>query len=1036
MRRNIVLLICAISLIYFLPLSVFSQTLQVSGKVSDKLTGEVLPGATVNIKGSAISAVTDMNGNFKISVPKSGSVLVVTYTGMATMERVITSSGTQNFELEAGDGKLDEVVVVGYGTQKKTSLTASVASIKGSDMKSQPVGDLTNALGGRASGVIFTQGSGQAGNDASRILIRGIGSNGNSAPLLIVDGVPRNFSQLNPADVETISVLKDAAAVAPYGLGGANGVILVTTRQGKTGKPVLSYDGYVGFQNPTVISKFVDAYHYALLKNEGAKNAGSFQMPYSEADLQKYRDGSDPDGHPNIDPIGDMILKNTLITSHSLTLNGGTDIVKYAMGLGYLNQEGMFPGIKYQRYNVSGNMQVQATKTTLVGLSLNGRVEKRDLTGAGYNNQSMFENLINTVTNSTPLIYSNGLHPYMYAYFYDNPSYQQITGNTLLSQLSIEQKLPVKGLSVKFVGSYDFNPYDPFNTDNSGIVSYRRSWNQPFTFYSIDTTTRPYTYPEIPITTLPSFSQEYRQTQAFTYQGYINYAGNFGKSAVTGLVVLEARSTNSQRFNAGRNNYNLPIQELFAGGSGETDLSNDGNSMGTRQRSIVYRVTYGFDSKYLFEASGRYDGHYYFAPGKRFGFFPAFSAAWRISQEKFMENVSWMDELKLRASWGQSANLAGDPYQYQTGFTLYGNSAILNGSQTQGLYEMAEPNPNITWEKASKTDIGIEARLWNGLVNIEADYFHERRANMLLAPNVTVPVEYGIGLSQVNAGIMENHGFEFTVSGNYNITKDLRVGISGNFTYAKNKMVEIFEDPATFGNPNLRRTGRPYDVRFGYQSIGYFTQDDFTTAGELKDGIAKQTFATVYPGDIRYKDISGPDGKPDGLIDFNDQIAMGNPPSYPAIIYGFTPTIGYKGFELSLLFQGVAQRDIQLANSAAWAFDNNKNAPITVLDYWTPENPNASYPRMTTSPSPNNMQASTFWQRSLAYLRLRTGMLSYTIPGNITSRWGMNMVSVYLSGQNLITWTPIENFDPEVSNDRGWYFPTQKAVTVGLRVQF
>ncbi len=1036
MRRNIVLLLCTFFIIHFLPFTTFSQTLQVTGKVTGKLTGESLPGATVNIKGGGAFVITDAEGNFTIAVPNAGSILVVTYAGMVSVERVITSGGVQRFELETGDDKLEEVVVVGYGTQKRTSLTASVSSVKGADVQRQPVGDLSNALGGRAAGVLFTQASGQAGNDASRIMIRGIGTNGNSAPLLIVDGVPRNFSQLNAADIESINILKDAAAVAPYGLGGANGVILVTTKRGKAGRPTLNYDGYVGFQNPTVISRFVNSYQFALMKNEGARNAGSTDMPYSDESIQKYLDGSDPDGHPSIDPVADLILRNTLITSHSLSLNGGSEAIKYTMGLGYLNQEGMFPGIKYQRYNVSASLQAQATKTTTIGLALNGRVEKRNLSGAGYSTQGLFENLINTVPNSTPIIYSNGLYPYMYAYFYGNPSYQDITGNTLLSQLSIEQKLPVKGLSVKFVGSYDFNPFDPYNTANSGIVSMSRRWNESFPFYTLDTTTRPYTYPLIAPSVLPSFSEEYHQTEAFTYQGYINYVGNFGKSAVTGLVVLESRNTKSLRFSAGRNNYNLPIPELFAGGAGETDLSNDGNSMGTEQRSLVYRVTYGFDDKYLFEAAGRYDGHYYFAPGNRFGFFPAFSAAWRLSQERFMENIQWMNELKLRASWGQSANLAGSPYQYQTGFALYGNSAILNGTQTQGLYERAEPNPNITWEKATKTDIGIEARLFNGLLSIEADYFHENRGNMLLAPSVTVPVEYGVGLSQVNAGIMKNNGFEFTVSSDYNISKDLRVGISGNFTYAKNKMVEVFENPATFDNPNLRKTGRPLDVPFGYKALGYFTEADFASPGVLREGIAKQVFTDkVYPGDIRYADISGPEGKPDGLIDFNDQVAMGYP-SYPAIIYGFSPTVSYKGFELSLLFQGVGQRAIQLSGSAAWAFDNNKNAPVTTLNYWTPDNPNAPYPRMTTSPSPNNMQRSTFWHRSLAYLRLRTGMLSYTIPNSITSRWGMSVVSVYISGQNIITWTPIENFDPEISNDRGWYFPTQKALTAGLRVQF
>jgi TonB-linked SusC/RagA family outer membrane protein len=1034
MKRKIVLSLWTCLIVQCLAIVAYAQNVQVNGKVTSKATGAGLGGASVAIKGSTNGTATDEQGNYTIAAP-SGATLVVSFAGMTTLERVIKSGGVQNFVLEEGDSKLEEVVVVGYGTQKKTSLTASVSTVSGADVQRQPVGDLTNALGGRASGILFTQASGQAGNDASRIMIRGIGTNGNSSPLLIVDGVPRNFSQLNPADIETITVLKDAAAVAPYGLGGANGVILVTTKKGKSGKPVLTYDGYVGFQNPTITTRFVNSYQFATMKNEGARNAGSTDMPFSAEVMEKYRNGSDPDKYPDIDPLNDMIQKNTMITNHSLSLSGGTDAIKYAMGFGFLNQEGMFPGIEFQRYNLSANVQAQATKSTTIGLSINGRVEKRTLSGAGYNEQSIFENLINTVSNTTPLTYSNGLHPYIYAYFYDNPSYQHVRGNTLLNQLSIEQKLPLKGLSMKFVGSYDLNPYDPFSS-NFGINSVTRRWSEPFTYHTVDTTTNPYTYPQIPITTLPSFGQEFHETQAFTYQGYLNYTGNFGNHNVTGLVVLESRNTKSQRFSAGRNNYNLPIPELFAGGGGETDISNDGNSMGTKQRSIVYRATYSYANKYMLEAAGRYDGHYYFAPGKRFGFFPAFSAGWRISQENFMKDVRWVNELKLKGSWGQSGNLAGSAYQYQTGFELYGRSAILNGVQTQGLYERAEPNPNITWEKANKTDIGLEARLFNNAISIEADYFFEKRANMLLAPNVTVPSEYGVGLAQVNAGLMENRGFEFTISGNYNINKDFRVGLSGNFTYAKNKMIEIFEDPATFDNPNLRRTGRPLGVAFGYQALGYFTDADFASPGVLKDGIAKQTWNDkLYPGDIRYADISGPGGKPDGVIDYNDQIELGHP-SYPAIVYGFTPSVHYKGFELSILFQGVGQRQIQIGNSAAWAFDNNKNAPITTLDYWTPQNPNASYPRMTTTPTPNNTQTSTFWHRSVSYLRLRTGMLSYTLPSNFTRKASMSMVQIYVSGQNIFTWTPIENFDPEISNGRGWYFPTQKAITAGLRVQF
>lgn len=430
---KMVLSLCAVTLVQFFYLTAFSQSLQVTGTVTNKSTNEPLPGATVSVKGGGGTVVTGTAGNFSIAAPKSGSILVVSYAGMTTLERAVTAAGVLNFALETGDPKLEEVVVVGYATQKKTSLTASVSTVKGSDIERQPVSDISNALGGRATGVLFTQAGGQAGNDASQIMIRGIGTNGNNAPLFIVDGVPRNYSQLNPSDIESITVLKDAAAVAPYGMGGANGVILVTTKKGKAGKPTFVYDGYVGIQNPTVISRFANSYQYAFMKNEAAVNSGSSVMPYSESDLQKYKDGTDPDGHPNIDPIGDIILKNTLQTSHNLSLSGGSDAIKYAMGLGYFNQQGMFPGIKYQRYNLSASVQAQATKTTIVSLNLNGRVEQRDLSGAGYSQQGLFENLINTVTLSTPLIYSNGLHPYTYASYYDNPSYQTITGNTMLT---------------------------------------------------------------------------------------------------------------------------------------------------------------------------------------------------------------------------------------------------------------------------------------------------------------------------------------------------------------------------------------------------------------------------------------------------------------------------------------------------------------------------------------------------------------------------------------------------------------------------
>lgn len=1010
----------------------FSQTtVTVTGTVKDAALNP-LEGATVRVNRTGAGTGTDKGGQFRITASE-GDSLIVSFVGFITqMVAVINKGDVGTITLPPETNQAEAVVVIGYGTSRKATLTASVATIKGADIAKQPVGDLSNALGGRIAGVLFTQPGGQAGNDAASILIRGIGTNGNSQPLLIVDGVYRNFSQLNPSDIESISILKDAAAVAPYGIAGANGVVLVTTKRGKVGRPVLSYDGWAGVQSPTIITKYVNSYQYATLKNTGADNEGNPE-PYSAEQVQKYKDGSDPDAYPNTNAVEAILKRNVAQTSHSLGLSGGTEKVRYAMGLGYYYQDGALPNLNYKRYNLSASLSIQATNSTKVELAVNGRAEERNLTAGGFDINSIFENLVEFLP-IDPLRFSNGDYTQSYAGFYGNNSYQKINGYSLLNQFSIEQRLPLKGLSVKFVGSYDWNPSDPFSNLLNGspgpIQSLRRSWNQPYPYYTIDTTVKPYVYNQIAPTALPSFSEEYHQTQAFTYQGYLNYSGKFGRSVVTGLLVLESRDLKATRFSAGRINYQIPVPELFAGSSVPADLSNDGTSLLEKQRSLVYRVTYGFDNKYLVEALGRYDGHYYFAPNHRFGFFPAFSAAWRLSQEPFIKRLGWIKELKVRGSYGESGQLAGAPFQYQTSFILYGNSAALNGTSTQGLYESIEANPNITWEKAKKTDIGLESNLWNGLLALEADYFFEKRNNMLIAPNVTVPVEYGIGLSQVNAGVMQNHGFEATLGSSYNFTKDLSVSLNANFTYARNKLIQVFETNDTYNNPNRRATGRPLGTQFGYKALGYFTDADFDANGDPVKGIAAQPWGQVHPGDIRYADLNG-----DGQIDVNDQTVIGNP-TYPAIVYGFTPAITYKNFELSLLFQGAAKRGIQLYADAVWAFFNGKNAPVTALDYWTPENTNAPNPRLTQTPAENNTQTSNWWERDASYLRLRTGIFSYSLPVSVAKSIGMSHVKIYVSGQNLITWTPLKNFDPEVSDARGNYFPTMKSITAGLNVQF
>jgi TonB-linked SusC/RagA family outer membrane protein len=1008
----------------------------VRGTVSDD-KGQALSNVSIMIKRSNKGATSDAIGKFSIEVPSENSVLVFSYTGFQPQEIAVGKARELQIQMLVVATGLDSVVVVAYGTARKSSLTSSVSSISGADIAAQPVGNMTNALAGRAAGLITMQGTGEPGFDGSNILIRGISTTGNTQPLIIVDGVPRNFSNLDPNSVASITILKDAAAVAPYGMAGANGVILITTKRGKAGTSSLSYNGYVGYQNPTKLTEFVNAYEYATMRNAANANVGLGPV-YSAYDLQKFQDGTDPDGHPNHNVLEELMNDNTFMTSHNLSLSGGTDKVKYFTALGFLRQQGMWGNSSYKQYNLTANLDIQATSTTKVALSMNGRVEDRSQ--AAVNTQSIFYQAFRTPPTS-PLTFSNGLwgsHIGRTAYGNIHQSgYAKTVGYSLLNQFSIEQQLPIKGLSVKAAVSYDFNPFSAAspNSQLSGIVSQGRVWATPIPFYSVDTTKRPYVY------TLagndgparPNFRQYYNQSQAFTYQGFVNYNRRFGQHDIAALFVLEARNTKFSVFSASRANYNVPVPELNNGSSNATDISNSGYSSETKQKSMVYRVSYGFAGKYLFEASGRYDGSYYFAPGKRFGFFPAFSAGWKMSDEKFMSNISWLNSLKIRGSYGESGALAGSPFQYLSSYTLWGNAAILNGAAQQGLYENAEPNPAITWERAKKKNIGLEATLWNGLLTIDADYFFEKRDNMLFNPTVIVPAEYGVSLSQVNSGKMSNKGFEITLGSKYSPSKDWNIAFTGNFTYVKNKLLQVFETATTYNNVNRRITGRPLGTQFGYKALGFFQKSDDTNGNgiiEASEYNVTQPFGVIRPGDIKYQDTNK-----DGIINQQDFVPIGKS-AVPEIYYGFSPSVSYKGFDLSLLFQGATNRNFYMTASAAFPFENGASATKATLDYWTPDNPNARHPRVTPTPYANNTQTSSWWILDASYLRLKTGELGYALPAQFVRKARMQAARIYVSGQNLLTFSPIKNFDPEVGAANGEYYPQQKVVTVGLNFTF
>lgn len=1019
----------------------------IKGRVSDLISNEPLPGVSVRVKGTNIGTVTDSNGNFTIDAP-ARSTLVFTYVGFEVVEAP-ADRGNLTIKLKASSSNLNEVVVVGYGTQKKTSVTAAVSTVNTTEIAQKPVVNLTNSLVGRASGLIATQGSGEPGFDGSGLLIRGAATTGRTAPLTVVDGVPRDFSRLDPNTIETLTILKDAAAVAPYGVAGANGVILITTKAGKAGKPTLTYNGYYGIQNPTQVPRFVNSFQYATLRNEAAANDGT-AIPYTANDLALFQNHQDPDGHADGHPLDDIIKKNRPIQYHNISLSGGTEDIQYFASVGYNRQDGMWDPTYLNKFNGSLSVTANATKTTKVNLRVNSYEEDQHF--PSYSAGTIIFQA-QRQTPDYPVQFSNGIGSgyigqSLYGEVYDS-GYGINRNTALLSQLSIDQKLPIKGLSIKGVASFDSGP-DPlqFSPNQTSVT---RNYLTPIHF----------TNPQLPPGVLakgpgvnylfpiniqgngkPTFTQGYNENKMYTFQGLLNYAASFGKSDITGVLVAEYRRVTWQNFGAQRTNYNLSIDELSYGGALSTDATNYGSSGGQKQLGYVYKLGYSYDAKYLFEASGRYDGSYVFAPGKRFGFFPAFSAGWRLSEESFIkDNFKWIDNLKIRGSYGQSGNYPnGGQYQYLSQFGVNGTSAVIGGGATQSISENLQGNPGITWERAKKTDVGVEASLWKGALGIEADYFYEKRSNFLVTIGAVLPAEYGVGTGQVNGGILSNHGVDLTLTTFKNFSRDLRLDVKGTFTFAKNKLLQAFENASTFNNPNRRLTGRPLNEQFGLRALGYYTASDFVDPTllnpVLKAGVPTPNFGQVRIGDLKYADLSGPNGVPDGKVDANDITDIGHPQT-PQIIYGIEPRLTYKGFDIDLLIQGSGLTSIQLSSYYAFPFlTSGSVTELVYQDHWTPATPNARYPRISGAATANNTQTSSWFIRNDSYIRLKSAELGYTFSSKMLGHV-IQSLRIFAAGQNLLFLTPgmKEKIDPENNGANQSYYQ-QSVVSFGLNATF
>lgn len=1016
------------------------------GLVKSVLGGPI-PNVSVTVSNASTNfsagTQTDSNGIFQFSGLLPGENYSFSFSSVGFQTQIITNNSvkpgaifTLSVKLAEASQSLTDVIVVGYGRQRKTSNTAAVSVVKGSELIKSPVPNITSSLAGRLTGVTARPNGGVPGQDNPDIHVRGVATTGNNGALIVVDGIVRNnINQIDPNSIESVSVLKDAAAVAPYGLGGANGVILITTKRGKSGTANFSVGAYYGFQRPTFPTDMLNAKDYMLLKNEGNINSG-LQPEFTDDLVSNYDrlHAENPDLYPNSNAQDELVKLNAPQQNYNVQVSGGSDKIQYYAGLNYFGQKGISDPLKYNRYSYTVSLDINATATTRIGLSINGAEEQNQ---TGPNPQGI------SYIPTKAIYYSNGLWGesggYSPAADLHSGSYSKFSRTTLLTSLSVEQQLPfIKGLSIKGVFGYDPSYY-------AG-----KGWSRPGYYYIYDPSTTPATYRRTlagdGITTL---SQDMDRGQQFTYQGFINYHRSFGDHEITALAVAEARENNSSGFNASRRGFSVNLDELDLGTSNRLNFNNGGSSSRGSQTGYVYRLNYSYAAKYLFEATGRYDGHYYFAPDKRWSYFPAFSAGWRLSEESFLKNrLDWLNSLKIRGSWGKSGNLAGSAFQYLSSYNLYSNAyAYGTGTLVQGSYVPLEANPNITWEKSTKSNIGLEGNLWKGKLYFEADYFHEKRTGMLLPPAITVPVEYGLSLAQENAGIMENNGFELVLGSDHTFRNGLQLGVTGNFSYAKNKLVEVFETDATRNNPNRSRTGRPLGTPFGYKAIGLFsTDEDVNKDGiiDANDGYTVTQFGTLHPGDVKYADLNN-----DGKINADDETEVGYPVN-PQITYGININSSWKGFDLSLFFQGAAQSSLNIQGYQTVPFRiNNTNTSYEYFDNrWTPENQGARYPKAYASKNTNNTTnpingdgfgpfSSTMWMANTGFLRLKTGVIGYTLPSNFTQRFKLQSLRFYVAAQNLFTISKLKFMDPETGySQREEAYPVQKTIIFGLNMNF
>lgn len=987
----------------------------ISGKVIDE-NGDEMIGVNVFVKGTTTGTTTDIDGTYKITIPDDATTLVFSFIGYLSMEEEINGRSVIDVSMVPDIKTLSEIIVVGYGTQEKKEVTGAISQISSDEIKKSSAISISNALAGQVPGLIVNQTNSEPGRDDARILIRGMGTTRNTDALIVVDGVANRdgLSRIDPNDIETISVLKDASA-AIYGAQAANGVILITTKRGKEGKPTINYSFNQGFVSPTRKIELANAALYAKSVNAWSDQQGQGPV-YTDEQIANFENGTSP----STDWIDEVYKSHSVQNRHSLTLSGGTDVVKYFLSAGTAYQNGLVTNdetTKFRQYNFRSNIDAQVTPRLKMGLDLAGRREDYDW--LQYSDATIYSNTIRAAPdipatidglptpgreNSNPLAIAQG------------PGYLNLKRNVINSTLSGEYKIPyVEGLSVDGFAAIDV------------FQGFRKHFYQQYTVYE-DTNGdgEPEPRKAGPNINNTFLRQDDQNWQSVTLNAKLKYERNFGAHDISAFIAYEQNEIKADSFYVQRNRYESDqIDEIFAGSANSDFHSNDGGAFESARQNYFGRVAYTFKDKYIAQFHFRYDGSSNFPGGKRFGFFPGVSAGWRISEEPFMSGVPVISNLKLRGSWGQLGNDRVAPFQYLNIFSFASPSSsyVLGGSDVNALIPGVAANPNITWETKTTVDLGVDMGLFENKVTVEFDYFSESRKDILAPRNVTIPNYTGLLLPDENIAEVENKGFDAMASYR-NTIGDITFNVGGNITYARNKVVFVDEGDI-YPEDYQKLEGNPIGTRLAYEFIGiYRNQDDLDTYPGL-NGVAQL-------GDPIYRDVNE-----DGEVTNADRVRVdgtsqiGNVP-IPELQYGINLAVQYKGLDFSALFQGQARAHQYLR----YTFNNGNNALKYFLENaWTEDNPDASLPAFNRHNT--NEFLSTLWLRDVSFLRLKNIELGYTLPDVWVSKIGIERLRVYINGYNLLTFDKLKKdgmTDPESANIEAWQFPHTKSFNFGLNL--